>query len=212
MKTAIRVLSQFCMVSLVTVCCYGNASLPYKITGELISIEPEMPEETNDAEATPAEVPPHATVDLSNATLTISYESINAEGEAETTTLYEGAYQEFIANVVQLTEPTELKIELQVTEEADPMTINTVIGTGSDVHFAYIDRPGLRDEFLLVGSTNQVTNPENKFSVSGDLSFLDIDSSNMTLAFAYATFVNADGEPAVEAMGTGPSEGQFIPN
>ena len=194
MKTSLRILSLFCIVALVAVCSLGNTAMPNKITGELISIAPEVTDEANEAEAASTEVPPHEPVDLSGATLTITHETTNAEGEAETVTLYEGAYQENFENVVQMSEPTEVKIALQVSEESDPMTINAVVGNGSDIHFAYVDRPGLRDEFLLVGSANQVMNPENKFSLSGDLSFLDFDLTNTTSAFAYATFVNADGE------------------
>ena len=194
MKNSLRILSLFCIVALVAVCSLGNTAMPNKITGELISIAPEVTDEANEAEAASTEVPPHEPVDLSSATLTITHETTNAEGEAETVTLYEGAYQENFENVVQMSEPTEVKIALQVSEESEPMTINAVVGNGSDIHFAYVDRPGLRDEFLLVGSANQVMNPENKFSLSGDLSFLDFDLTNTTSAFAYATFVNADGE------------------
>ena len=175
--------------------------MSYKITGELILIEPEVHDETTETKTAPFEP-----ADLSKARLTISYETTNEEGEAETVTLYRGAFQEDFVNVVQLTVPTEVRISFKVTEESDPMTINAVMGNGADVHFAYVDRLGT-DEFLLVGSSNQVINPKNQFSISGDLSFLDFDLTNSTTVFARASFVNAEGETPIETMGTGSSSG-----
>ena len=162
--------------------------MSYKTTGELILLEPEVHDETTETKTAPFEP-----LDLSKASLTISYETTNEEGEAETVTLYRGTFQEDFVNVVQLTVPTEARISLKVTEESDPMTINAVMGNGADVHFAYVDRPGT-DEFLLVGSSNQVINPKKQFSISGDLSFLDFDLTNSTTVFARASFVNAEGE------------------
>ena len=184
MKKTTRILSLFCLFALVAICVQGIAEMSNKITGEFISIEPEVDDETGPIE--PA--------DLSKAMLTISYATTEEDGEVETTTLYQGAYQEDFATAVQLKEPREVTISLQVTEESHPMTIDTVLGNESDVHFAYVDRPGPQDEFLLVGSSNQVVNPKNEFSVSGDLSFLDIDLTNTTTVFLWANFVNAEGE------------------
>ena len=179
---------------------------PYKITGELISIEPEAKEGEDtqtevDAEAAPTETPAYEPVDLSNATLTIAYETTNMEGEEETVSLYDGPYQEEFENVGELTEPTKVKISLQVSEDSDPMTINTIVGNGSDIHFAFIDRPGPRDQFLLVGATNQVMNPENKFSVSGDLGFLDIDLTNTTTVEVYGVVYDDEGERQAKQFG-----------
>ena len=183
MKQTTRVCNLLYLFALVAICNPGNAEMTNKIIGEFILIEPEIHDATGPIE--PA--------DLSKATLTISYETTDEDGELETLTLYQGAYQEEFSTVIQLLEPTEVTISLNATEESEPMRINTVIGNGTDVHFAYVDRPGT-DEFLLVGSSNQVINPKTQFSISGDLSFLDIDLTNTTTVFARASFVNADGE------------------
>ena len=197
-----RILSLLCVFALVAICNAGDPDAFSVITGEIISIEPEAADETEQAKTAPTEAPPIEPVDLSNAMLTISYETTNAEGEAATETLYEGSYgEDFIyvlkdsnAQPIQFSEPTEVKISLQISEDRDPMTITDVIYAGSDIQFAYIDHLGPRDEFLLVGSSNQVLNPENKFSITGDFSFLELDSSHTTSVFAWAVFVNADGE------------------
>jgi len=175
MKNFLNLLGLTCCASLVVLASQANATLAYKIKGEFIYIEPPVDEEPSEAEADAPEAPPREPVDLSNAVLTISYDTTNEEGEAETVTLYEGTYEEDFENVGEVAEPTEIKISLQVSEDSNPLTIKSVIGTGSDVHFAYVDRVGPRDVFTLEGATNQVMNPDNKFSVSGDLRFLDSD-------------------------------------
>ncbi len=210
MNNFLKVLGLSCIFAFVAVCSHASTSMPYKITGELITIEPEAKEgETaqseDDAEAeievTPTEDPALEPVDLSEATLTVSYETTNAEGESETVMLYDGPYQENFANVVQVSEPTDVKISLHLTEDSEPMTINAVIGTDSDVRFAYIDRPGPRDQFVLVGATNQVMNPENQFTLSGDLSFLGPDISSVATVFVDVMYFDDEGQRQFKSWG-----------
>lgn len=195
-----KILCLLCAFALVAIGNAGDPDAFSVITGELITIEPEVSDQDEKTDAAPTDTPPVEPVDLSNATLTISHETTNAEGETETETLYEGPFDgDFMHSLTtdgqpQFSESIEVKIALQVTEETDPMTINTVIAPGSDVQFAYIDHIGPRDEFLVVGSSYQVLNPENKFSIKGDLSFLELDATHTTTAFAWATFVNEEGE------------------
>ncbi|MXZ54978.1 MAG: redoxin domain-containing protein [Gammaproteobacteria bacterium] len=210
MNNFLKVLGLSCIFAFVAVCSHASTSMPYKITGELITIEPEAKEgETaqseDDAEAeievTPTEDPALEPVDLSEATLTVSYETTNAEGESETVMLYDGPYQENFANVVQVSEPTDVKISLHLTEDSEPMTINAVIGTDSDVRFAYIDRPGPRDQFVLVGATNQVMNPENQFTLSGDLSFLGSDISSVATVSVDVMYFDDEGQRQFKSWG-----------
>ena len=201
MKNFFKILSLFCIV---TLCSYGGTSTPTivtNITGELITIEPEATADSTDTEVAPTDMPSHEPVDLSNATLTISHETTDAEGETETVTLFEGPYQEDFTKEIEMTEPTKVTIALRITEDSDPMTITSVVGTGSDIHFAYIDQPGPRDRFWLVGATNQIMNPQNKFSVSGDLSFLDIDLTNTTSVEVYAVVYDEEGNRQAKQLG-----------
>ena len=191
-----KILSLFCALALVAVSNAGNPDAFSIVSSEFISIEPESKTESATAEA-----PSIEPVDFSEAVLTISYETTNSDGEAETQTLYEGSYEEHFIHLLQIgdqpflfSEPTEVSISLKITEERDPMTINTVMDSGSDVRLVYVDHPGPRDEFLVFGSSNQVLNSENKFSVSGDLSFIENDSPHTTSAFVWANFVNSEGQ------------------
>ena len=201
MKNFLQLLGLFWAITLVVSTNYADTTLPYKITGEFIYVEPAVDEEPVEVEADTPEAPPREPVDLSNAKLTISYETTNEEGEAETITLYEGPYEEEFENMGEVAELTKVKIVLQLSEDSQPMTINTVLGTKSDVRIAYLDRPGPNDQFLLVRSTNQVMNPENRFSVSGNLSFLGPDTTSMATVYVTAMFYNDQGQPRSKRWG-----------
>ncbi|MYD46371.1 MAG: redoxin domain-containing protein [Gammaproteobacteria bacterium] len=194
MKNFLKILGLICISTLVVFGSQANATQAYKIKGEFIYMEPTVDEEPSEAEADAPESPPREPVDLSDAVLTISYDTTNEEGEAETVTLYEGPFEEDFEKVGEIAEPTDINISLQVSEDSLPMTLNSVIGTGSDVHFAFIDREGSYDVLWLVGATDQVMDQENKFSVSGDLSFLDIDLTNTTSVEVYARVFDDEGK------------------
>jgi len=201
MKNFLKILGLVCATTLVVLSSQANTTLLYKITGEFIYVEPAVDEEPVEAESDAPEAPPREPVDLFNAVLTISYETTNLEGESETVTLYEGPYEEDFENVGEVTEPTKVKIVLQLSEDSEPMTINTVIGNKPEVRIAYVDRPGPNDQFLHVGSTNQVMNPENRFSVSGNLSFLGPDTTHLATVYVTAMFYNDQGQPRSKRWG-----------
>ena len=201
MKNFLQLLGLFCVTTLVVVGIQADTTLPYTIKGEFVYIEPTADEEPVEAESDAPEAPPREPVDLSNAVLTISYETTNEEGESETVTLYEGPFEEDFENVGEISEPTEIDITLQVSEDSRPMTLSSVIGTGSDVHFAFIDRDGPYDVLWLVETTDQVMDQENKFSVSGDLSFLDIDLTNTTSVEVYARVFDEEGKRQAKQWG-----------
>ena len=207
MKNSINIVILFCTVLLMAVCSHANTPIPYKIKGEVISMLPEVteqdqtPVETNDDEPntvaddkeTPTEDQAIAPVDLTNATLTISQEITNSEGEVETVVLVEQHFDGNFEYEGATPEPTEVTISLKISEDAEPMELSTVIGTGQDILFALIDDTGPDYEFTLVGTASHVLNPENKFTVSGDLSFLGVDLEETTVYLYWKKFGD-DGE------------------
>ena len=208
MKNLQKILSLLSSVAFIAICTAGNGDVASVFTGELITVEPEVTDKVEETKTAPDETPSIEPVDLSNAVLTISYETTNGEGETVTKTLYEGPFDGDFSNELQIDgqatqfpEPTEVEISLQITDDSDPMKINTIIETGMDVHFAYIDYHDRSDKFLVVGSSNQALNPENKFSISGDLNFLEVDSLHTTSVFVHASFVDLAGEPQSKQWG-----------
>ena len=194
MQNFVKLVGLVCATVLMVLSSQANTTLPYKVTGEFVYIEASVEEEPTEVEAVVLEISPREPVDLSNAVLTISYEVTNKEGEAEPVTLHEGLWEENFEKVGEVAEPTKVKIVLQLSDDGESMTINTVIGTGRDIHFAYIDHPHKADQFILVGTYSHVLDAANRFSVAGDLSFLDGDLTNDTSAYVVATTFNAVGE------------------
>ena len=206
MKTILKTVGLLCIVTLFFACSQNKGPTPYKITGELISMLPEATEEvaeveetsTDEAEATDADTPTEEAVDepidLSNATLSISYEVTNDDGEVETVSIVEDSFNGSFEYEDETVEPTEVTISLQVSEDAGPMEIDTVIGTGQDIYFALIDHPSTRnDQFILVGTSSSVMHPENEFTVSGDLSYFDVDLTNNTTVHIDASIPDDNG-------------------
>lgn len=196
-----KILCLFCALALVAISNAGNPDAFSIVSSELITVDPEFNDDQGTRESVSTEAPAIEPVDFSDAVLTISYETTNSNGEVQTETLYEGPYDEHFVHLLQVddqpflfSEPTEVTISLKNNADSEPRTINTVIDTGSDVRLVYVDHPGPRDEFLVFGSSNQVLNPENKFSITGNLSFLENDSPHTTSVFAWAVFVNSEGE------------------
>ncbi|MYD45058.1 MAG: redoxin domain-containing protein [Gammaproteobacteria bacterium] len=169
MTDSFRLFGLCFVLTVLTICSHGDSVRPSKITSEVIQ------------------------QDLSNATLTISYEKTNTAGKTETIVLYEGPYQSEYKPEEQITEPIEVTISLRLSKHGNPMTINTVIGNGSDVHFTYNEKLNPQHRFSLVGTANRVINPVNKFSVMGDLSFLNVDLDGSTTVLLSAIIVDDDG-------------------
>lgn len=207
MKTFISFFCSVCTLTLLVISSHASSAIPYKIKGELISLSPEVseqdempsettgeePDSTTDKTQTPAEDQSNAPIDLSDAVLTVTHEIINDEGDTETITLLERPFQGIFEYEGEVNEPTEITISLRVSENTEPLKIETVIGTGRDIQFALIDDPEWEPEFRLIGTASHVLDPENKFTISGDLSFLDADLADTTVYLTWKEF-EGDGD------------------
>ena len=168
MKNSFRLIGLFCAVTLLAVCSHANTSIPYKIKGEVISTLPEVADQNQtsvetdgdetdtvaDETETPIEDQINAPVDLTNAILTISHEITTSDGEVETVILVEQHFDGTFEYEGETIEPTEVTISVKVSEDAEPMELSTVIGTGQVIHFALIDKPPRTGSygFTLVGT------------------------------------------------------------
>ena len=212
MKSILKTLGLLCIVTLFVACSQNKTPTPYKISGEYISMFPETTEKITAAEPastdetdetdvaktemdTPSAVEADEPIDLSNATLTISYETTNSEGNVETVSLVDESFNGSFEFESETMEPTEVTISLRVSEDADPMEINTVIGTGHDIHFTLFDRPSpSNDQFILVGTSSQVMNPATRFTISGDLSIFEDAFTDHSVVSLSARTINDNGE------------------
>ena len=207
MKNLTSFLCSVCTLTMFVISSHASPSIPYKIKGELISLSPEVaeqdekpsettgeePETATDKTETPAEdqsIPP---IDLSDAVLTVTHEIINDEGDTEIITLLEQPFDGTFEYGGEVDEPTEITISLRVSKNTEPLKIDTVIGSGRDIQFALIDDPEWEPEVRLIGTASHVLDPENKFSISGDLSFLDADLAETTVYLTWKEF-DDDGD------------------
>ena len=192
---------------------YGQNELPtpYKISGEYISMLPEVTEDIADVDETttveneseaPAEEEVVEPIDLSNANLSITYETDSGNGDVETISLVDEPFNGTFEYENETMEPTEVTISLTVTEDADPMKISTVIGSGHDIHFKLIDHPQPgNDQFILVGTSSQVMDPEKMFKVSGDLSVFEDEFKDNTTVSLRAWTIDENGENQMLSWG-----------
>lgn len=209
MKTILKCFGLLCVVTLFVACSQNKAPTPYKITGEFKSMLPEVTdvvvenEESSSDNAEMAEsdadaqteVEPEIPIDLSNATLTISYDTTNSEGIVESVTLVEEPFTGTFEYEGETKEPTEVTISLKISEDSESMDITTVIGTGHDVHFSLFDHPQPRnDEFVLLGTSSQSMDAESKFSISGDLNAFDDAFKDHSVVSLRARTTDDDGE------------------
>ncbi len=193
MKTALKTFGLLCIVTLFVACDQSDESTSNKITGEIVSMIPDVSEVTGTVEDGSSEEAAEP-VDLSDSILTISYETVDADGKSETVTLYEETFTGSFEYEPEILEPTEVKISLQVSEDTDPMEITTLIGTGHDVSVALIDYPSPRpDQFVLAGTSSQVMDSENKFVFSGDLGFFEENLADDTIVLMYTQIFDDSG-------------------
>ena len=193
MKNSISFICLFCTFTLLVISSHASPSIPYKIKGELISMFPEVSaqdesETDTDKTETSTEEEVFEPVDLSDAILTISYTGTNDEGEVEPVILVEEHFDGTFDYFGVTDEPTEVTISLKVSEDAEPIEIDSVIGNGRDIHFALVDDPGWDLEITLIGTASYTLDPEKKFTISGDLSFLGTDLDETTVYLNWKEF------------------------
>lgn len=169
--------------------CSAGPSNTYTITGEFIAVQPDEPE-GSESEATEesasdevasseaSETEPVEEIDLSTATVVVSYETVGDDGEDVTVELTSGSFADgTVAISGEIDVPTDVTLSVDVGEE-EPLTVSALLSPGSEVSFVLVDHLDPRPPQLsLYGEAKDVRDPTKRFSISGDLSSLDKDLS-----------------------------------
>ena len=157
---------------------YGT-STAFEISGEYIAIdsdsEPQFVQQDSDTQE----------VDLSNATIILTYETFNENGESEVVELGEGHFVENEVTIEgQIDTPTEVDIAVQVNGEEQLSTRFFLSPGDEEVSFVLLDRQGAfpPDQLLLVGAYRGGEDPSKKFTVAGDLRA--VENFDLSLAVA----------------------------
>lgn len=120
--------------------------------------------------------------DWSTARVAITRDSTNSVGELETIELASGTFKngEVTLNG-RVNHPTEVKISVE-TDGAEPLTLDAVIAPKVEISFRVHEYPAFSVASInLFGTSQRVMNPDNKFSITGDLSSIDADFERATI-------------------------------
>lgn len=199
MKTLLGFLAMTLAAALLMSCSQSPIT-PYTISGELIVLENEEPEDTDSDASSAAEPPAH--LDSSTVTVSVTYETTNNEGEVEEVEVLSG---KFVNGSLEYTgeveEPTTVKIAVDIGED-DPLTASALIAPGEEIKFVVLDHwESYRDDQLaMVGSSRMSKDSSKKFSISGDFSSADADLSHVVVSASAMTF-DDEGETQYVDLG-----------
>ncbi len=206
--------------------CSTGPSKQYTITGEYISVEPDPafvasepePEPADEAEANDEsstdeqetvateedaeQADEEPAMDLSMAKVVVTQEITNDDGESETKELASGSFSDgqFVLSG-EIKEPTEVELSVDIGED-DPLTTKAMLGPGAEVSFALIEYQDARSPRLaLYGDSRRSTDPDKKFSISGDLSAIDADLTTAVVSISGPTW-DEEGKESYKTFGS----------
>ncbi len=184
-----------------------DSSHAYRIVGQYIAIEPDTTEADGPATSGKANV-----ADLSKATILITHEVENKNGESETVELASGSFVD--GKVVfegKIDEPTEIKISVPELADQRKWLYTMIYPGGSDVSFALVNDfvNDDMDRIALIGTSRRVQNSDQKFTISGDLNSFDEDLSQAHILIR-GIGDTGQGDRALNSGNMLPSEGKFL--
>ena len=193
--------------ALVLVGCSAGPSKAYTINGEFIAVEAEVPETTDgdtadEDDALSAEPESDKTIDLSTATVVVSYESTNDEGEMETVELASGSFVDGkVAFEGEIEAATEVKIAV-ATSEGELSATALVVPGGDSVDFALVEYEETYppDQLVLVGASRASQDEGSKFTITGDFSGEGRELSTAVVEVFAIEYV--DGARSTHELGT----------
>lgn len=181
-----------------------ESSNSYRIVGEYVANEVDLSE---GQEATTASKNGNS-LDLSTAEIRIIKEIPSDSGETEIVEL--GSNRFVDGRVVfegEIDEPTDVRISIKELENQWKWVWTTIIPGGEEINFAMVDDGDVR--LALVGVSKRVKNPQNKFTISGDLSSIDKDLSRAHVLVT-ETGVNAGTLNAISSGNMILHNGKFL--
>ena len=184
-----------------------NSSNAYRIVGQYIAMEPDAAESTDPAASGQA-----SSADLANATILITYEVENEDGETETVELASGSFDNGkIAFEGEIDEPTEIKISVPELAKQKVWGLTTLTPGGEAISFALVDESenDMLDRIAFIGASRMVGSPDHKFTISGDLNSFDEELSEAHVLIR-GIGDTRQGDRALNSGNMLPSEGKFL--
>ncbi len=199
MKSLFCVIAAVLMAALLASCSFEPPE-PYTITGELVVVENNEPQEVAPDGSSNDE--PEMRLDPTSVSVTVSYETTRWNGDVKTVELASGDFSEGTLELTGVVdEPTTVEIAVDIGED-EPLTASAVLSPGGKTRFAVLDYLGSypTDELAMMGSSRLTKDAKKKFSIAGDFSSVDEDLSHAVLT---ASALQYDDEGKVKGLSLG---------
>lgn len=199
MKNLLGLVATVLIAALLASCSFEPPE-PFAITGELVVIENNEPEEAILDDSTTDET--ETRLDPSSVSVTVSHEKTRWNGDVETVELATGDFSDGtleLSGVVH--EATTVEIAVNIGED-EPLTATAVLAPGGKTRIALLDYLGSypADELAMMGSSHLSKDPQKKFSITGDFSSVDEDLSHAVLT---ASALQYDDEGKIKGFSLG---------
>ena len=141
----------------------------------------------------------------STALVTVSYETVDDTGKTQSVELSSGQFKDGeIELKVEVESSIDVTISVQLDEDQTLSTKATLNPDSETVRFAVVDQGDNRlHQLVFVGTSRQVTNPSNQFSITGSYNPSNGDRENSYyLARLISDEFHKDGSPNAIQFGT----------
>lgn len=162
------------------VACSSGPSRTFTITGHYIEVESETEIDSSDEGPTDFQE-----MDLSTATVVVAYEVTDENGNTDLVELKSGSFADGQVSLEgEVDEPTEVEISVQIGDGVKLSTSALLVPGGEVVEFALVDYQDVypEDQLILYGAARRAKDPENKFTVYGDVSGVEMRDLSLAIA------------------------------
>lgn len=124
-------------------------------------------------------------MDLSTATVVVAHEVTDDNGNTDRVELTSGRFADGkITLEGEIDEPTAVEISIQISDGAKLSTFALLVPGGEVVEFALVDYQDAypEDQLILYGASRRTIDPENKFTVHGDVSGVEMKDLSLAIA------------------------------
>lgn len=124
-------------------------------------------------------------MDLSTATVVVAHEVTDDNGNSDRVELTSGRFADGkITLEGEIDEPTTVEISIQVSAGVKLSTSALLVPGGEVVEFALVDYKDVypEDQLILFGASRRAKDPENKFTVYGDVNGVEMKDLSLAIA------------------------------
>lgn len=124
-------------------------------------------------------------MDLSTATVVVAHEVTDDNGNTDRVELTSGRFADGkITLEGEIDEPTEVEISVQIGDREKLSTSALLLPGGEVVEFALVDYQDVypEDQLILYGASRRAKDPENKFTVYGDVNGVEMKDLSLAIA------------------------------